>query len=63
MFKRFSDLSFLTFKARKEDERLKTMIRLGDSDLIMKTKLKNETEWEKEDNLHVFGHISDIEFC
>ena len=61
LFKRFSDLSLLTFKARKGDERLKTMIKLGTNDLILKTKLKNNTDWEIEENLEVFGKLSNID--
>ena len=47
--------------ARKSDVRLKTMIRLGEDDLILKTKLKDETEWEQEPDLEVFGEISQID--
>ena len=37
------------------------MILLGEEDLILKTKLKNETDWERERDLHCFGEISDID--
>jgi len=60
MFKHYSYLLFLTFKTRKADPRLKTMIILGRSDLILKTKLKNITDWKREDNLEAFGKISNI---
>ena len=60
-FKRFSDLSKLTYIARKEDARLKTSILLGDDDLILKMKLKNETEWEREKDLNCFGEIAEMD--
>ena len=60
-FKHFSDLSKLTYIARKEDARLKTSILLGDDDLILKMKLKNETEWEREKDLNCFGEIAEMD--
>ena len=47
--------------ARKTDPRLKTKIILGASDLILRTKLKDETDWETEPDLEVFGEISTID--
>ena len=61
LYKRFSDLSKLTFIARKSDPRLKTKIILGDSDLVLKTKLKDTTEWEIEPDLESFGEITNID--
>ena len=61
IFARFSDLSKLTYIARKEDTRLKTQINLGEEDLILKTKLKDETEWVVVDNLEEFGEISPLD--
>ena len=37
------------------------MIKLGTNYLILKTKLKNNTEWEVEENLEVFGKLSNID--
>ena len=54
LFKRFLDLSKHTNIAQKSDSRLKTVIRRWDEDLIFKTKLKDETEWEREYDLEVF---------
>ena len=51
----YSDKFCHTFIARKADRQLKTMIRLGNDDLILKTKLKNETD------LNIFGKIGDID--
>ena len=53
--------SKLTYIARKEDARLKTSILLGDDDLILKMKLKNETEWEREKDLNCFGEIAEMD--
>ena len=61
MFGRFTDLSRHTYIARKEDQRLKTHISLGEEDLILKTKLKEETEWIVVDNLEEFGKIRPID--
>ena len=47
--------------ARKSDLRLKTKIILGEKDLVLKTKLKDTTDWEVEADLDSFGEISDID--
>ena len=45
IYRRFSELSRLTFLARKENSNLKTQIRIGDSDLILLVRDKEEKEW------------------
>ena len=57
-FQRFNDLSRNTFLARKQYSNLKTKIQLGEKDLILRTKIKDETSWEREHDLEVFGKIS-----
>ena len=47
--------------ARKSDPRLKTKNILGDKDLVLKTKLKDTTDWEVEADLESFGEITNIE--
>ena len=37
------------------------MIKLGEDDLVLKSKLKNETDWERELDLSIFGEISEID--
>ena len=60
-YRRYTDLSKYTLLARKEDIRLKTMITLGNEDLVLKTRLKNETDWEREKDLWCFGEIVDMD--
>lgn len=61
VFQRFSNLSRLSFNARQSDKRLKTKILLGKRDLILKTKIKDLTDWVVQDDLNVFGEISGID--
>ena len=61
MYQRFSDLSRLTFIARNSDKRLKTKITLGRRDLVLKTKIKDKTDWVVQDDLNVFGVLSDVD--
>ena len=61
MYQRFADLSRLTFIARHSDKRLKTKITLGKRDLVLKTKIKDRTDWIVQDDLNVFGVLSDID--
>ena len=61
MYQRFADLSRLTFIARHADKRLKTKITLGKRDLVLKTKIKDRTDWIVQDDLNVFGVLSDID--
>ena len=61
MYQRFSDLSRLTFNARHSDKRLKTKITLGKRDLVLKTKIKDTTDWIVQDDINVFGELSDID--
>ena len=61
MYQRFSDLSRLTFNARHSDKRLKTKITLGKRDLVLKTKIKDKTDWIVQDDINVFGVLSDID--
>ena len=61
VFQRFSDLSRLSFDARQADKRLKTKILLGKRDLVLKTKIKDQTDWVVQDDLNVFGDISEID--
>ena len=61
MYERFSDLSRLTFNARHSDKRLKTKITLGKRDLVLKTKIKDTTDWIVQDDINVFGVLSDID--
>ena len=44
IFQRYSDLSRNCFRVRKADPRVKTMIKLGENDFVLKSKIKNETE-------------------
>ena len=37
------------------------MLILGEDDLILKSRLKNETDWEREFNLSIFGEIAEID--
>ena len=62
LYQRFADLSRLTFNARHADKRLKTKIILGKRDLVLKTKIKDTTDWVVQDDLNVFGELSDIDF-
>ena len=62
LYQRFADLSRLTFNARHADKRLKTKIILGRRDLVLKTKIKDTTDWVVQDDLNVFGELSDIDF-
>ena len=61
MYQRFSDLSRLTFNARHSDKRLKTKITLGKRDLVLKTKIKDKTDWVVQDDLNVFGVLSEVD--
>merc|ERR1711895_298137 len=61
LYQRFSDLSRLTFNERHSDKRLKTKILLGKRDLVLKTKIKDTTDWIVQEDLNVFGEISDID--
>ena len=61
MYQRFSDLSRNTFNARHADKRLKTKIILGRRDLVLKTKIKDKTDWIVQDDLQVFGTISEAD--
>ena len=61
LYQRFSDLSRLTFNARHSDKRLKTKILLGKKDLVLKTKIKDTTDWIVQDDINVFGELSDID--
>ena len=61
LYQRYSDLSRLTFNARHSDKRLKTKILLGKRDLVLKTKIKDTTDWIVQDDLNVFGELSDID--
>ena len=60
LFKRFSTLSHLSFKARKENPDLKTQIRLGDKDLIFLMNMKGDGDWTSKD-IHCLGTLPDIE--
>ena len=60
IFKRFAELSRLTFIARREDPNLKTQIRYGDNDLILLTRMKEEKEWT-DTSLEKFGKLPEME--
>ena len=60
-YQRFADLSRHTFNARHSDKRIKTKIILGKRDLVLKTKIKDTTDWIVQEDLNVFGEISDID--
>merc|ERR1712115_95020 len=62
LYQRFADFSRLTFNARHSDKRLKTKIILGKRDFVLKTKIKDTTYWVVQDDLNVFGKLSDIDF-
>ena len=55
------DLSRHAFRVRKADPRVKTVIKFRHSDLITKTKIKNETDWELVDDINEFGELSKID--
>ena len=61
MYQRFADLSRLTFIARNSDKRLKTKITLGKRDLVLKTKIKDRTDWIVQDDITVFGELSEVD--
>ena len=61
-FKRNNELSRLTFIQRKENDRLKTQIRLGESDLMLLTRDKEEKDWNEEKNLNIYGDFPDPEW-
>ena len=61
LYQRFADLSRLTFNTRHSDKRLKTKIILGKRDLVLKTKIKDVTDWIVQEDLNVFGELSDID--
>ena len=62
LYQRFADLSRFTFNAHHADKRLKTKIILGKRDLVLKTKIKDTTDWVVQEDLNVFGEVSDIDF-
>ena len=62
LYQRFADLSRYTFNARHADKRLKTKIILGKRDLVLKTKIKDTTDWVVQEDLNVFGEVADIDF-
>ena len=59
LYQRFADLSKYMFYARHADKTLKTKISLGRRDLVLKTKIKDKTDWVTQDDLHVFVVLSD----
>ena len=59
LYQRFADLSKYTYYARHADKSLKTKISLGKRDLVLKTKIKDRTDWVTQEDLHVFGVLSD----
>ena len=61
MYQRFADLSRFTYYARHADKSLKTKITLGKRDLVLKTKIKDKTDWIVQDDLHVFGVLSEVD--
>ena len=61
VFKRFSELSRLTFIARKNDINLKTQIRLGEKDIFLLTRHKDSKEWNLTD-VNRFGKIPEMEW-
>ena len=61
LYQRFADLSRYTFYARHADKSLKTKITLGKRDLVLKTKIKDKTDWVVQDDLHVFGVLSEVD--
>ena len=40
---------------------MKTKILLGKKDLVLKTKIKDSTDWIVQDDINVFGELSDID--
>ena len=62
LFKRNNELSRLTFIQRKQNENLKTQIRLGESDLILLTRDKEEKEWNQEYDLDCYGELPEAEW-
>ena len=62
LFRRHNELSRLTFIKRKEDEKLKTQIRLGENDLILLTKDREEKDWTEKKDLECYGEIPDPEW-
>ena len=62
LFRRNNELSRLTFLKRKDNEKLKTQIRLGKSDLILLVKDREEKDWREQKDLQCFGQIPDPEW-
>ena len=62
LYGRFVDISKNTFEARKENEQLKTQIRLGEDDLILLVKHKGDRDWEVEPNMSILGPIREPEW-
>ena len=59
LYARFADLSKYTYYARHADKSLKTKISLGKRDLVLKTKIKDRTDWVTQEDLHIFGILSE----
>ena len=62
LFHGHNELSRLTFIKRKEDEKLKTQIRLGDKDLILLTKDRDEKDWSQQKDIEIYGQLPDPEW-
>ena len=62
LYGRYEDLSKHTYEARKENELLKTQIRLGEDDLILLVKHKGDRDWEVEPNMSILGPIREPEW-
>ena len=62
LFKRNNELSRLMYIKRKENPKLKTQIRLGENDLILLVREKEEKDWREEKNINCYGEIPEPEW-
>ena len=58
LYNRFNDLSRNTYQARQSNPDLKTLIKIGDEDLILLTKNKGDKEWTQQMDFEEFGQIA-----
>jgi len=67
MYQRYIDLSKNLYLARQTDNSLKTQVRIGQEDLLLRIEIKNlenpedDTYWQAIQDLEKFGPISPID--
>ena len=62
LYNRFADLPKNTYNARKQHPGLKTLIKIGDEDLILYTKKRGDKEWNTMEGIESMGPISPPEW-